>query len=103
MKIARDAREPQRPNAIYVPRFRNTPSSKKHSQFIRGYGYQGGGGAEFDFSAQGYGTSFKGGGKEGVYSIGMGAFGKWSGGWANRRGFTSNLKDHRAIPARRIS
>src|SRR2546427_7683396 len=35
-----NANEPARPNGIYVPRFRNTPSSKRHSRFIRGYGYR---------------------------------------------------------------
>ncbi|SMO80924.1 GMC oxidoreductase [Gracilimonas mengyeensis] len=34
----------RRPNGIYVPRFRNIDS--KHSDFIRGYGYQGGGSRE---------------------------------------------------------
>jgi len=103
MKIRPDANEPQRPNGIYIPRFRNTPSSKKHSQFIRGYGYQGGGGAEFNFSAQGYGTSFKGAVKEGVYSLAMGAFGESLARWDNHCEIDSNLKDAWGIPALRIS
>ena len=60
-----DANEPNRPNGIYILRFRNTPSSKKHPRFIRGYGYQGGGGAEFNFGAEGYGASFKSAVKQG--------------------------------------
>jgi choline dehydrogenase-like flavoprotein len=103
MKTRPDANEPQRPNGIYIPRFRNTPSSKKHSQFIRGYGYQGGGGAEFNFSAQGYGTKFKDAVKEGVYSLGMGAFGESLARWDNRCEIDSNLKDAWGIPALRIS
>ena len=103
MKIRPDANEPQRPNGIYIPRFRNTPSGKKHSQFIRGYGYQGGGGAEFNFSAQGYGTKFKDAVKEGVYSIGMGAFGESLARWDNHCEIDSNLKDAWGIPALRIS
>ena len=66
MKTPPNANEPQRPNGIYIPRFRNTPSAKKHSQFIRGYGYQGEAGPEFNFGAEGYGTSFKGAVKQGV-------------------------------------
>jgi len=103
MKIRPDANEPQRPNGIYIPRFRNTPSNKKHSQFLRGYGYQGGGGAEFNFSAQGYGTSFKNAVKEGVYSISMGAFGESLARWDNHCEIDANLKDAWGIPALRIS
>ena len=102
MKIRPDANEPQRPNGIYIPRFRNIPSSKKHSQFIRGYGYQGAGGAEFNFGAEGYGTSFKGAVKEGVYSIGLGAFGESLARWDNYIEIDSNLRDAWGIPALRI-
>jgi choline dehydrogenase-like flavoprotein len=102
MKVRPDANEPQRPNGIYVPRFRNTPFSKKHSQFIRGYGYQGEGGAEFNFGAEGYGTSFKGAVKEGVYSIGLGAFGESLARWDNYIEIDSSLKDAWGIPALRI-
>src|SRR5215467_13039430 len=56
MKASPDANEPQRPNGIYIPRFRNTPTSKKHPRFIRGYGYQGGADMDFNFGAEGYGT-----------------------------------------------
>jgi hypothetical protein len=103
MKMRPDANEPQRPNGIYIPRFRNTPSSKKHSQFIRGYGYQGGGGAEFNFGAEGYGASFKGAVKEGVYSLSLGAFGESLARWDNYIEIDKNLKDAWGIPALRIS
>jgi choline dehydrogenase-like flavoprotein len=102
MKIPPNANEPQRPNGIYIPRFRNTPSAKKHSQFIRGYGYQGGAGPEFNFGAEGYGTSFKGAVKQGVYSISMGAFGESLSRWDNYVEIDSNLKDAWGIPALRI-
>jgi choline dehydrogenase-like flavoprotein len=102
MKTPPNANEPQRPNGIYIPRFRNTPSTKKHSQFIRGYGYQGGAGPEFNFGAEGYGTSFKGAVKQGVYSISMGAFGESLARWDNYVEIDSNLKDAWGIPALRI-
>ena len=102
MKTPPNANEPQRPNGIYIPRFRNTPSAKKHSQFIRGYGYQGGAGPEFNFGAEGYGTSFKGAVKQGVYSISMGAFGESLARWDNYIEIDSNLKDAWGIPALRI-
>jgi choline dehydrogenase-like flavoprotein len=103
MKIRPNANEPQRPNGIYVPRFRNTPSSKKRAQFLRGYGYQGGGGMEFNFNAQGYGTTFKGAVKEGIYSIGLGAFGESLARWDNYCEIDNSLKDAWGIPALRIS
>jgi len=103
MKVRPDANQPQRPNGIYIPRFRNTPSSKKRSQFIRGYGYQGSGGAEFNFGAEGYGASFKGAVKEGVYSLSLGAFGESLARWDNYIEIDSNLKDAWGIPALRIS
>jgi choline dehydrogenase-like flavoprotein len=102
IKTPPNANEPQRPNGIYIPRFRNTPSAKKHSQFIRGYGYQGGCGPEFNFGAEGYGTSFKGAVKQGVYSISMGAFGESLSRWDNYVEIDSNLKDAWGIPALRI-
>src|SRR5262249_6419294 len=72
-------------------------------QFIRGYGYQGGGGMEFNFNAEGYGTSFKGAVKQGIYSIGLGAFGESLARWDNYCEIDKNLKDAWGIPALRIS
>src|SRR5205807_2003217 len=88
-----DANEPQRPNGIYIPRFRNTPSSNKHSRFIRGYGFQGGAGPEFNMSAEGYGASFKKAVKAGIYGIGLGAFGESLARWDNYCEIDTNLKD----------
>lgn len=36
----------KRPNGIYIPRFRNLDDSTKMKDFVRGYGYQGGGSRE---------------------------------------------------------
>jgi len=101
-KTPPDANEPQRPNGIYVPRFRNTPSSGKHSRFIRGYGFQGGAGADFNFAAEGYGASFKKAVKEGVYGISLGAFGESLARWDNYCEIDPHLKDAWGIPALRI-
>ena len=87
-----NANEPARPNGIYVPRFRNTPSSKQQSKFIRGYGYQGGAGPQFNFTAEGYGTSLKKAVKEGWYEIGLGAFGGSLARWDNYIEIDKDLK-----------
>ena len=103
LKVRPDANEPQRPNGIYIPRFLNTPSTQKHYPFIRGYGYQGVGGAEFNFGAEGYGASFKGAVKAGYYSLSLGAFGESLARWDNYVEIDSSLKDAWGIPALRIS
>jgi choline dehydrogenase-like flavoprotein len=101
-KTLPDANEPQRPNGIYIPRFRNTPTSKKHPRFIRGYGFQGGASADFNFNAEGYGTSFKKSVKEGFYSASLGAFGESLARKENYCEIDSNLKDAWGIPALHI-
>lgn len=98
-----NANEPARPNGIYVPRFRNTPRTGKSSGFIRGYGYQGGAGAEFNFNAEGYGTTLKNAVKDGFYSASLGAFGESLARWENHVEIDRDLKDAWGIPALRIS
>jgi choline dehydrogenase-like flavoprotein len=67
-----------RPNGIYIPRFRNVKS--KHRDFIRGYGYQGGGsrdGWTRGMSMPGFGADFKNALKKpGPWRMGMGGFGE---------------------------
>jgi choline dehydrogenase-like flavoprotein len=98
-----NANEPDRPNGIYIPRFRNSPSVKKSSGFIRGYGYQGSGDAVFNFGAGGYGAVYKKAVKEGNYTIGVGAFGESLARWDNYIEIDKTLKDAWGIPALRIS
>jgi choline dehydrogenase-like flavoprotein len=50
---------PNRPNGIYVIRFRNTKSGPKSKDFLRGYGFQGGQGTGFSFDAPGFGEDYK--------------------------------------------
>ena len=49
----------QRPNGIYVVRFRNTADETRRKDYLRGFGYQGWGGVGFRFDAPGYGQSYK--------------------------------------------
>ena len=53
LNVRPSANPPHRPNGIYMVRFRNTPSSSKHPHFIRGYGFQGESGPDFDFGRGG--------------------------------------------------
>ncbi|MGA2098976.1 MAG: GMC family oxidoreductase [Candidatus Acidiferrum sp.] len=102
-KTLPNANEPHRPNGVYVPRFRNTPSSPRHSRFIRGYGYQGGSSAQFDFNAEGYGTTLKHAVKDGAYGISLGAFGESLARWDNYVSIDPNLKDAWGIPSLHIN
>jgi len=63
---------PQRPNGVYLIRFRNV--SERHPDFIRGYGYQGGAGPGFSMNVEGYGNGFKSRVRQGEYWMGLGAF-----------------------------
>ena len=67
-----------RPNGIYIPRFRNVKS--KHKDFLRGYGYQGGGsrdGWSRGMWMTGLGAEFKNALKmPGPWRMGMGGFGE---------------------------
>ncbi|PYT97540.1 MAG: GMC family oxidoreductase [Acidobacteria bacterium] len=67
-----------RPNGIYVPRFRNVKT--KQRDFLRGYGYQGGGsrdGWQRGMTTAGLGVDFKNSlRKPGQWRMGLGGFGE---------------------------
>ena len=67
-----------RPNGIYVPRFRNVKT--RHKEFLRGYGYQGGGsrdGWQRGMSTPGLGVDFKNSLRQpGQWRMGLGGFGE---------------------------
>ncbi len=70
----------RRPTGIYVPRFRNLGDSKTKTNFLRGYGYQGGasrGDWSEGIAELAYGKEFKEKIMEpGDWSFGMGGFGE---------------------------
>jgi glucoside 3-dehydrogenase (cytochrome c) catalytic subunit len=67
-----------RPNGIYIPRFRNVKTKQK--EFLRGYGYQGGGSREGwgrGMRMSGFGADFKNALKKpGPWRMGIGGFGE---------------------------
>ena len=46
---------PRRPNGIYAIRMKNTINGPRHKDYIRGFGFQGGGSTSFRMNAPGYG------------------------------------------------
>ncbi len=94
---------PHRANGIYVIRFRNLAKGPQHPGFIRGYGFQGGAEAEFNFNAPGYGADFKRAVRNGSYGISLGAFGESLARNDNYVSIDPELKDAWGIPALHIS
>ena len=94
-----------RPNGIYVARFRNV--TDKHPKFVRGYGFQGGGSrAHWERGARekGFGAAFKN-----SLLRDLGPWHVWMGGWAeclprpdNYCTLDPTLKDKWGVPALHI-
>ena len=93
-----------RPNGIYVPRFRNVGST--HPDFIRGYGFQGGagrGGWESASRAPGLGLAFKARlTQPGTWSMSFGGFGEMLPDGSNRATVHPTLTDKWGVPALHI-
>ena len=83
-------------------RFRNVLGGPRHPRFIRGYGYQGGASAEFNFGAEGFGTQYKKAVLQGAYRVDLGAFGESLARWDNYCEIDPELRDAWGIPALRI-
>ena len=94
-----------RPNGIYVPRFRNV--TEKHPRFVRGYGFQGGA-ARRDWgrgaTTPGFGAQFKN-----ALLKSLGPWSLWLGGWGeclprpdNFVALHPTLKDKWGVPALHI-
>ena len=94
---------PHRANGIYIVRYRNISKSTRQPNFIRGYGFQGSAGAEFNVGAEGFGAAYKKAVKQGIYGIWIGAFGESLARDENFVSIDPKLKDAWGIPALHIS
>jgi choline dehydrogenase-like flavoprotein len=94
---------PNRPTGFYVPRFRNTQKSAPSKNFLRGYGYEGGGSVDFNWSASGFGASYKQALLEPQVGINLGGFGEILPRWENFVEIDPKVKDRYGIPVLRIS
>jgi choline dehydrogenase-like flavoprotein len=90
----------QRPNAMYIPRFRNWGSDKQ--SYLRGFGYQGGAsraGWNRGVNMDGFGAEFKEDlTKPGSWTIGFGGFGEVLPNPDNRMYLDADKKDKWGVP-----
>jgi choline dehydrogenase-like flavoprotein len=93
---------PHRPCGIYIPRFRNLPNGPRSKPFLRGYGYEGSGGVDFNWHANGFGTAYKQAILEPVQSLGIGAFGEVLARWENYVEIDPSVVDTYGIPVLRF-
>ena len=98
----RDVNGPNRPDGIYVIRFRNTRNGPRSKKFLRGYGYQGGGGVGFKWGAPGFGEAYKKAILDRVTGIGMGGFGECLARWDNYVEIDPQRVDTYGIPVLKI-
>ena len=61
---------------LYVIRFRNTLNGPQQKDFIRGYGFQGGGGTRMNWEAPGFGEAYKAAIRQPVGYLNLGGFGE---------------------------
>jgi choline dehydrogenase-like flavoprotein len=94
---------PRRPNGIYAIRMHNTASGPRHKDFIRGFGYQGGGSTTFNMNAPGFGAAFKKGVLDPVTSVNLAGFGEMLARYDNFVEIDPNTVDVYGIPALRIT
>ena len=100
MKASLDA--PQRPNGLYVIRFRNTKNGRRYKKFLRGYGFQGRASASFNWKAPGFGEAFKQGLRESITTLGLSGFGEALPRPDNHVDIDPNTVDIYGIPVLRI-
>lgn len=93
---------PNRPNGIYVPRFRNV-KEKTTNGFIRGYGYQGGAMPEFDFGASGFGVKYKEAVRQGRWGINIGLWGECLARYENRVEIDRSKVDAWGVPTLKVN
>ena len=92
----------RRPNGVYIPRYRNIDAASHTSDFLRGYGYQGGAERESwgrGGNANGFGADFKESlYKPGNWSVALNGFGECLPDHENRMYLHESKKDKWGLP-----
>ncbi|SHN39162.1 GMC oxidoreductase [Chitinophaga sp. CF418] len=89
----------RRPNGIYIPRFRNVNAATKRTDYVRGFGYQGGADRGRGTSFDGVGVTFKESLSEpGTWTFGVGAWGEHLPYYENKITLNKEKKDKYGLP-----
>lgn len=89
----------RRPNGIYIPRFRNISEDSKRTDYVRGFGYQGGASRGRVGSHDGIGAELKESLLEpGVWSMSMGSWGEHLPYYDNKVTLNKDKKDKWGLP-----
>jgi len=95
-KVSADG--PHRPCGIYIPRFQNLAGGPRSTKFLRGFGYQGGGGSNFNLAAPGFGEAFKKAVLDAACGVRIVGFGECLPRWDNYVAINPGVKDTFGIP-----
>lgn len=89
----------RRPSGIYIPRFRNISEATKRTDYVRGFGYQGGADRARGTSWEGIGAAFKEAQTElGDWSMGVGSWGEHLPYYENKVTLNKDKKDKYGLP-----
>lgn len=89
----------RRPNGIYIPRFRNISEATKRTDYVRGFGYQGGANRGRARGQDGIGVDLKESLLEpGTWSMGMGSWGEHLPYYENKVTLNKEKKDKWGLP-----
>ena len=94
---------PRRPNGIYGIRMRNTINGPRQKNFVRGYGFQGGGETSFRMNAPGYGQAFKKGVLDPRTTVNLVGFGEVLARYDNFVAIDPKVVDKFGIPVLRVT
>lgn len=89
----------RRPNGIYIPRFRNVNAATKRTDYVRGFGYQGGADRNRGGTFDGIGGTFKESLTEpGTWTFGIGSWGEHLPYYENKVTLNKDKKDKYGLP-----
>lgn len=93
-----------RPNGIYIPRFRNISPATRRTDFVRGYGFQGSASRRgWNRELRGFGVEFKHALRTpGLWTMGLGAFGETLPRYENYCDLDPKVTDRWGLPVLRF-
>jgi choline dehydrogenase-like flavoprotein len=93
---------PKRPLGFYVARFRNTNGGPRSKNFLRGYGFEGDTEMGFNWSAPGFGETYKKALRDPRAQVSVQGFGEVLPRWDNYVEIDHKVVDHYGIPVLKI-